>query len=141
MHELAITESILEIALRHGRAANAAAITDLHLVIGELSSVVDESVQFYWNFVSEGTSAAGATLHFRRVPAQLTCRACGHSYSPRESLPCPACGGEDVTIVTGEEFYLEAIDVEATTDDGRQNADQASPVVRHPSSLLAPEPI
>ncbi len=35
MHELAITESVLEIALRHGHAAGATRITDLHLVIGE----------------------------------------------------------------------------------------------------------
>ena len=71
MHELAVTESILEIALRHGRAAGATAITDLFLVVGELSTIVDESVQFYWDIVSEGTEAAGATLHFRRVPARL----------------------------------------------------------------------
>ncbi len=111
MHELAITESVLEIALRHGHAAGATRITDLHLVIGELSSVVDESVQFYWDIVSEGSAAAGATLHFRRVSAQLVCRACGHSYSPRQALPCPACGGEDIRVTAGEEFYLEAIDV------------------------------
>jgi hydrogenase nickel incorporation protein HypA/HybF len=112
MHELAVTESILEIALRHSGEAGAQRITDLHLVIGELSTIIDESVQFYWDFVSEGTPAAGATLHFRRVPAQLTCQTCGHSYSPRQSLPCPACGSEDIRVVAGEEFYLEAIDVE-----------------------------
>ena len=78
MHELSITESILEIALRHSGEQR---ITDLRLVIGELSTLVDESVQFYWDIVSEGTPAAGATLHFRRVPAQLTCQTCGHSYS------------------------------------------------------------
>lgn len=116
MHELAITESILEIALRHGRAAGAEHITDLRLVIGELSSVVDESAQFYWDIVSEGTAAAGATLHFRRVPAELVCRACGHSYSPRQALPCPACGGEDIRVAAGEEFYLEAIDVDAEAE-------------------------
>ena len=112
MHELSVTESILEIALRHAGEAGAGRITDLHLVIGELSTIIDESVQFYWDFVSEGTAAAGATLHFRRVPAQLTCQSCGHSYSPREALPCPACGSEDIRVVAGEEFFLEAIDVE-----------------------------
>ena len=111
MHELAVTESILEIATRYGREADAARVTDLYLVIGELSTIVDESVQFYWDIVSEGTAAAGARLHFRRVPAELTCQTCGHSYSPRETLPCPACGSEDVRVVAGEEFYLEAIDV------------------------------
>jgi hydrogenase nickel incorporation protein HypA/HybF len=108
MHELSVTESILEIALRHGGEQR---ITDLRLVIGELSTLIDESVQFYWDIVSEGTPAAGATLHFRRVPAQLTCQACGHSYSPREALPCPACDSEDIRIVSGEEFYLEEIEV------------------------------
>jgi len=143
MHELAITESILEIALRHGRAAQAATITDLHLVIGELSTVIDESVQFYWDFISEGTLAAGATLHFRRVAAELTCRACGHRYSPRAALPCPACGGEDVAIVAGEEFFLETIDVETTADSGQQTTDHSpqttEDVGRRPPAVI-PQP-
>lgn len=124
MHELAVTESILEIATRHGREAGAARITDLYLVIGELSTIVDESVQFYWDIVSEGTAAAGAKLHFRRVPGELACQACGHVYSPRETLPCPACGSEDVRIVAGEEFFLEAIDVEPA---GESNGAPAAP--------------
>lgn len=111
MHELSVTESILEIALRHGREAGATSVTDIFLVIGELSTVVDESVQFYWNIISEGTPAAGSTLHFRRVPGRLSCRACGHTYSPREDLPCPACGGINIEIIAGEEFYLEAIEI------------------------------
>lgn len=111
MHELAITENILEIALRHAQQAGAARITDLHLVVGELSSIVDDSVQFYWDIISEDTAAAGATLHFRRVAAELSCRSCGHHYSPRETLPCPACGSVDIAVVAGEEFYLEAIDI------------------------------
>jgi len=116
MHELAVTESVLEIATRHGREAGAARVTDLYLVIGELSTLIDESVQFYWDIISEDTAAAGAKLHFRRVPAQLTCLTCGHIYSPRQALPCPACGSEDVRVTAGEEFYLEAIDVSETLE-------------------------
>jgi hydrogenase nickel incorporation protein HypA/HybF len=67
MHELSVTQSILEIALRHSHEGHR--ITDLYLVIGQLSSMIDESVQFYWNIISEGTGAQGAMLHFRRVPA------------------------------------------------------------------------
>lgn len=142
MHELSITESILEIALRHGRAANAAAITGLHLVIGELSSVVDESVQFYWDFVSEGTAAAGATLHFRRVPGQLSCCSCGYSYSPRDDLTCPACGGEDIDIIAGEEFFLQAIDVEPIADPAPQAAgDTPGQTAAHRPSFTTPEPV
>ncbi len=140
MHELAVTESILEIALRHGRAAGAAAITDLFLVVGELSTIVDESVQFYWDIVSEGTEAAGATLHFRRVPARLACRACGHTYSPRQDLPCPACGGLDVAVLAGEEFYLETIEVEMTAD-GRPPTADGRPVGAENENGLSPSAV
>ncbi len=111
MHELSVTESILEIALRHGREAGASAVTDVFLVIGELSTIVDESVQFYWDIITEGTPAAGSRLHFQRIPGRLRCRACGHTYSPRQDLPCPACGSIDIDILAGEEFYLEAIEI------------------------------
>ncbi len=115
MHELMVTESILEIALRHAHEANAGRVTDLFLVIGDLSSVVDDSVQFYWDFVSEGTVAEGAKLHFRRVPAELVCQDCGRAYGPEEDLACPACQSNNIRINTGQEFLLEAIEVSNDT--------------------------
>ncbi len=113
MHELAVTQSILEIALQHAAQAGAGRITDLHLVIGQLSSMVDDSVQFYWDLISQGTPAEGARLHFRRIPIEMQCRACAHRYTPDGDFMCPACGSDQVQVVAGEEFYLEAIDVEA----------------------------
>ena len=50
MHELAITEEILRIAIEHAERAQAKRVTDINLVVGELSSVVDDSVQFYFDF-------------------------------------------------------------------------------------------
>lgn len=119
MHELMITESILEIALRHAQDAGAEKITDLYLVIGELSTVVDESVQFYWDFVSEGTAAEGAKLHFRRIPAELLCQGCRHTYSLKEDLTCPKCHSNDIRIITGREFSLEAIEVDQAIPEPR----------------------
>lgn len=112
MHELAITQSILDIALRHAQGVGAEKITNLYLVIGDLSTVVDDSVQFYWDFISEGTIAWGAQLRFRRIPAAFACQSCARAYTLAEDLTCPACGSSDVRVTAGEEFYLEAIDVE-----------------------------
>ncbi len=114
MHELSITQSILEIAVRHGQQANASRITHLHLVIGQLSSVVDESVQFYWDMIAEGTLARGAQLHFQRIPARLECLECGQVYTldSRELEGCPACESVKVKVIAGNEFRLESIEIE-----------------------------
>ena len=120
MHELPVTESILEIALRHAKAAGATKVSDIYLIIGQLSSIVDDSVQFYWDIVSDGTIAKGAKLHFRRLPARIICRGCDQEYSPVEgSLACPNCGGTDVRILSGDEFRVEAIEVE--TEEAAEN--------------------
>lgn len=112
MHELSVTESILEIALRHAQEAKAKHINDLYLVIGQLSSIVDDSVQFYWDIISKDTLAEGAKLHFKRIPAQLACLECGNEYSPDGDLTCPACHSARVRVAAGDEFRLDAIDVE-----------------------------
>lgn len=113
MHELSVTENILEIAVRHAGNANARRITDLYLVIGCLSTMVDESVQFYWDIISKDTLAEGARLHFKRISARMKCNDCNREYSLRaDELACPKCDGVNVKILTGQEFYLEAIEVE-----------------------------
>jgi hydrogenase nickel incorporation protein HypA/HybF len=112
MHELPITESILEIALRHARQSNAKRITGIYLVIGQMSSVVDDSVQFYWDMISKDTMAAGAKLYFERIPAKMLCLDCKYEFIPGEEFSCPICQSLHVKVVAGEEFRLEAIDVD-----------------------------
>ena len=113
MHELPVTENILEIALRHAEQADAARINDIYIVIGRLSSIIDDSIQFYWDILSKDTIAAGSTLHFKRVEAELECRECGQKYTPEGMMtPCPSCGSARIKVLTGNEFYLESIQVE-----------------------------
>ncbi len=114
MHELSVTQSILNIAIRHAEQAGAARITDIRLVLGQLSSIVDDSVRFYWGIIAAGTIAEEAQLHFQRRPAQMQCQACGAAFAlaASDDFACPQCGGGDVRVTGGEEFYVESIDVE-----------------------------
>ncbi|MFQ6101262.1 MAG: hydrogenase maturation nickel metallochaperone HypA [Anaerolineae bacterium] len=113
MHELSVTQSILEIALRHAERASARRIIRLNLVIGELTSIVDDSVQFYWDFVSRDTIAEGAELHFERVPGTLRCLGCGYTFPlDGRDYACPACGERQVVAAGGDDFRLESIEVE-----------------------------
>lgn len=113
MHELPVTENLLEIALRHAEQAGAKRVISLNIVIGRLASIVDDSVQFYWDIVSEDTIAAGAQLNFARLEIELECQSCYHHYQPApDELACPICKSSNIKIVSGQEFYLESIDIE-----------------------------
>ena len=113
MHEFSITQSILDIALRHGEKAGAQRITRLNLVIGELSSIIDDSVQFYWDIVARDTIAEGAQLSFERVPGSLRCLTCGEVFRmDGRAYVCPACGEHEVVVAGGDEFRLASIEIE-----------------------------
>jgi hydrogenase nickel incorporation protein HypA/HybF len=113
MHELSITQRILEIVLNHAEKAGASQITDIYLVIGQLSTVVDDSVHFYWDIVSQDTIAVGANLHFRRIPTEFACLDCGLQYLPgTEDFACPACKSTKIKVIRGEEFYLDSIEID-----------------------------
>jgi hydrogenase nickel incorporation protein HypA/HybF len=114
MHELSVTQSVLEIATRHAQKAGASRITGLNLVIGQLSSIVDDSVQFYWDIIAQGTLAEGAILNFLRRPIELNCLDCNEKYHPvGEDFACPVCGSIRIKVLSGDEFFVESIEVQS----------------------------
>ena len=98
MHELSVTQGILDVTLDAARKAGAQRIVTIDLVIGELSGMVDDSIQFYFDFLSRDTLAEKATLRFRREPAIVGCRDCGGKFEAHAPLSpiCPQCGGTRV---------------------------------------------
>ncbi|MFO0829489.1 MAG: hydrogenase maturation nickel metallochaperone HypA [Phycisphaerales bacterium] len=113
MHELSLTQQLLAVVLENAVRAGAARVVRVHVVVGELSGVSGECINFYWSAMSAGTLAADATLHFRDVAFELRCAACGKVFAPNgEDYHCPACGGDQVRVAHGHECCIEAIDVE-----------------------------
>ncbi len=113
MHELSVTKSILEITLHHAKESDAARVTDVYLVIGQLSSFVGESIQFYWDILSKETICAGAVLHFERIAAEFYCDDCKRPFIlPDQLTPCPQCGGIQLKLIAGDEFQLQSIEVD-----------------------------
>jgi len=113
MHELSITENILNIALDHAKKENASKVTDINIHIGQLSSIVDDSVQFYWDIIAKDTICEGARLNFSRIPGKFICLDCQKDYlMGSEPGPCPSCKSYNVRIITGQEFQLDSINIE-----------------------------
>lgn len=113
MHELAITQNILNIALDEAKAAQASKITKINLVIGELSGVVSDCVQFYFDFLRKDSAAEEATIDFKLMSAELRCRHCLTNFNPQDSLwICPNCQSASVEVISGRDCYVESIEVE-----------------------------
>lgn len=113
MHELSVTQSILDIVLEKAGDAGADKVNRVDLVIGELSGIVSDCVRFYWDFLSKDTPAAGAELSFRQPPAQLRCRKCETVFTPEDGRwVCPKCREPSLEITGGRELYVESIEVD-----------------------------
>lgn len=113
MHEMAIVQSVLDIALSAGRKAGAARITRIDIKMGEYSDVVPAVLRDYFAVAAKGTIADGAEIALARVPVTMRCRACGWQ-GPVDKLQirCGGCGGVDLALVTGREFYVESLQAE-----------------------------
>lgn len=113
MHELAITEGIMNAAVPAAESAGAKKILEIRLKIGELSGVLPEYIQYYFNIISKGTVAEGAKLVSQTIPVQIKCPDCGFK-GPinRKKIRCPDCGGTHFKITAGREYFVDSLEVE-----------------------------
>jgi len=110
LHELAIAESVVQIADRH---ADGRRVTKVYLKVGQLRQVVPSALAFSFELVAQGTPIEGAQLEMEEVPATGACQGCGEKSRP-EGFPlrCKACGGFDLELLEGEELYVESLELE-----------------------------
>jgi hydrogenase nickel incorporation protein HypA/HybF len=115
VHELPITEDILKIALSHGEKNGAKRIVRINLVIGELTDLIDEWVQRYFEYLAKGTIAAEAKLVIERVPITVMCGECGKPFvvdKKKLDFTCPTCGQKGTELIRGREFTVKSIEIE-----------------------------
>ena len=113
MHELSVVQGMLDIVSQKAEEISAPRVVRINLVVGEISSIVDDCVQFYFDFLAKDTIAEEAELHFERIPLKFRCRKCDTTFFPQKSSwSCPNCGSERIEIVGGSEFYIDSIEVE-----------------------------
>lgn len=111
--ELTAIQTILTKALLKAREASAKRVTTLQLALGEISELDQVSLQKHWDEINRGTLAEQAQLRFRLIQAEVQCMACFMKYRPQEGkILCPHCGSYGAKILSGEEFYLESIELD-----------------------------
>jgi hydrogenase nickel incorporation protein HypA/HybF len=110
VHELAIADSVAQIAIEHARGRP---VRRVEVRVGHLRQVVPDALAFAFELVSAGTVLEGAELEIEEVPAAGRCTRCG-TEGPLAAFPlrCEACGGLDVAVTRGEELLVQAIEVD-----------------------------
>lgn len=113
MHELAVTQSILEISLKAARERGATKIRAIRLSIGPFCGVIPECVQTYLDVLAKGTPAEGARIEAKLLPLRVRCRDCGkESEISRTHIACPACGSLRLERLSGRECTVESLEVD-----------------------------
>lgn len=110
MHEMSITQGIIELCLEH---ANGRRILSLDVEIGELSSMVPEAIEFCFEACSQETLLEGAQLNIIRIPGVGLCMECRKETAlPELYGSCQHCGSNRVSVVSGEELRVREIEVD-----------------------------
>jgi hydrogenase nickel incorporation protein HypA/HybF len=108
MHELAITESVVEqISQRVGDAR----VIRVALQIGKLSGVVCESVRFCFEVCVQGTPLAGARLEIDETPGRARCRECGVALEVEDLLTLCRCGSANLEFLSGQELKIREVEI------------------------------
>ncbi len=108
MHELSITQSVVDAVAEH---TDGAAVASVHLRIGKLSGVVPDALRFCFELVTEGTGLQGATLVIDEPAGAGHCRTCGIDLELSDLILLCPCGSADVDVTSGRELTVQSIEV------------------------------
>lgn len=108
MHELAITQSVVDAVSEHAAGAQVASV---RLRVGKLSGVVPDAMRFCFELITDGTGLQGAQLVIDEPPGAGHCRSCGCDLTLADLILLCPCGSADVDVIAGRELTVQSIEV------------------------------
>ena len=113
MHELSIAQSIVATVVETARMNGVKRITKVHVEIGPLSGVVEESLQFCFPMALMGSGFENIELCIEKMPLKVLCDGCGAESEIEEIvLQCPQCSSQQVRVVTGRDLIIKSMEGE-----------------------------
>lgn len=108
MHELGITQDIIEVVSQH---AGGSKVNRVVLEIGKLSAVLPDAMRFCFDICAEGTVAEGAELEIIETPGLARCRACDGQVKLDRPFGRCGCGSTDLDWLAGEELRIKEMEI------------------------------
>ena len=110
MHELSITQSLIQIVNEEAAKHAISRVKAIKLKVGMLRGIEPASLMFCFEIVSKDTVAEGAKLVIDFVTAKARCLQCGELFDKCGlGCVCPDCRCHRIEIINGRELYVEEI--------------------------------
>lgn len=113
MHEMSITQSLVEIIREEMVKNSAAKLRSVRLNIGSMSGVVPESLAFCFEVITADTEMAGAELLMDIIPLKGTCLECEREFEIEDyAFFCPHCSSRRINTLSGQDLSIVEIEVD-----------------------------
>ena len=114
MHELGIVFHVIKSVEEIAQENELTKVSAVTLSIGEVSGIVPSYLTDCWRWAADRTEVlSGSELNIETIHAVTHCDDCGCEYDTvAHGKICPECGGENLKMTAGREFYVENIKVE-----------------------------
>ena len=131
---MGIMSGVLDSVNTAAQNAQAERVTKIILNIGEMTEIIQDSLEFAFQVMSEGTLSEGAELVIKTVTPHSICLDCGHEFDhDRFHRTCPECGSYSTSMTRGRELDIESIEVDLPDAE-----DASSEAQRQRRSLTKP---
>lgn len=110
MHELGITQNIVEIV---AESAKGAKVRRVRLEIGQLAAIMPDAVRFCFDVCTQNTPLAGATLEIIEIAGMGRCRHCNAQVPLDQPFGICECGSVELDIIAGQELKIKEMEVES----------------------------
>ena len=116
MHELGIMTGVMESVETAARNAGALKVTEVRLVVGEMTEAVTSALEFAFEALREQSEYAlckDAVLTVEMIRPKSHCLACDATYEhDRFTMLCPECGSFATELLAGRELHIDSIEVD-----------------------------
>lgn len=112
MHELSIAQNIIEIVNDNLNDHQKNIVKSVRVKVGKLTNILPDSLVFSFEALVKDTDLDGAVLEIEHLPIKIKCAECGAVSTSDDFLfSCEKCGGNQIKILSGNEFLVSEIEL------------------------------
>lgn len=109
MHELALSQSIVDMIVECARREGIRRVTRVVVEVGAAAAVEPDALRFCFDVIAEETPVQGAELAIEVIALRARCRNCAHEYAPESQVSaCPSCGSYAPELLAGRELRVKS---------------------------------